>query len=107
MRWAASMSGTTQSGKVFSRSTTKTVKWSLLDQCFSVDGSSTGEVGKRKIKIEIIGYKRCALSCPEPGSTIRVTNETTGAVVTLAYDDQGATLTTPARTTRFTPACKA
>ncbi len=106
MRWEASMSGSSTSGKAFSRRTVKTVKWSLLEPCFSVDGSSTGEVGKRKVKIEIIGFKRCALACPEPGSTIRVTNETTGSFVTLAYDEQGATLTTPNRNTRFTPLCR-
>lgn len=86
MTWSATLDGTTAHDKKFSYRSTNTIAWTLGDKCFSLDGSTEGQVRQRDIKTEIQSYKRCGRGCPEAGGKIVVTNVAKNKVVTLDFD---------------------
>jgi hypothetical protein len=95
MTWHAQLSGTTAGGREFARTTDRRVTWTPGEACFELSGLSEGTVGKRSLKTEITGFRRCARSCPDAG-TIAVTNLTTGRRIEILYDGTNlATLVRP------------
>ncbi len=106
MVWSAQLSGTTARGREFTRSNTKTVTWKVGQRCFTLDGSSEGQVKGRGVKTEITGYARCGAACPEAGGKITITNEQTNAQVQITYDGtSNATFTTSSGTTSIPLGC--
>jgi hypothetical protein len=96
MTWGATLDGTTARGKAFSYRSTHTVSWTLGEACFSLDGTTEGQVGQRDIKTEVQNFKRCRRGCPEAGGKIIVTNVAKNKVVTIEFDGTAtATYTAP------------
>jgi hypothetical protein len=85
MVWAASLSGTTGSGRSFSRTNNKDIKWTVGEECISISGSSEGTITGLDLKTTITSYSRCAASCPAAGSEIQVTDVTNGDSVSVKY----------------------
>src|SRR6185437_13848698 len=59
MTWSAEIAGTTANAKKFSHTSTHTITWSLGDKCFSLAGTSDGQVRAREIKTDIENFNRC------------------------------------------------
>lgn len=96
MTWSATLDGTTARGKAFSYRSAHTITWSLGDACFTLDGTTDGQVRQRDIKTEIQSYKRCGRGCPEAGGKIIVTNVAKNKVVTIDFNGtKQATFTNP------------
>jgi hypothetical protein len=96
MTWGASLTGKTVRGKSFSYQSTTTVAWTLGEACFSLDGTTEGQVRQRDIKTEVQNFKRCRRGCPEDGGKIIVTNVAKNKVVTIDFDGTSkATFTAP------------
>lgn len=96
MTWGATLDGTTRRGKSFGYQNHYTVSWTLGEACFSLDGTTEGQVRNRDIKTEVKGFKRCRRGCPEPGGKITVTNVAKNKVVTIDFDGTAkATFTAP------------
>jgi hypothetical protein len=96
MRWRAQLSGTTGRGRELTRTTDKTLTWTVGERCVGVSGSSEGAVGKRNLRTVVTDYRRCQRGCPEAGGKITTTNLDNGKVVEIRFDgtDQ-ATYVTP------------
>jgi hypothetical protein len=94
IKWTASLSGTTGAGKAFERSNQKVLSFAIGEQCLSVDGLSTGKVGNKSVRFEIAKFRRCRGQCPEPGGTIKVTDEDKGKSATLTFGNGTAEYTT-------------
>lgn len=86
MTWGATLDGTTAHNKAFSYHSSHTVSWTLGEACFSLDGTSEGQVRQRDIKTEVQSFKRCRRGCPEAGGKIIVTNVAKNKVVTIEFD---------------------
>lgn len=86
MVWKAQLSGTTAGGRPFARTSEHTVSWTLGEACFSLEGSSEGEIRSRSIRTEISNFHRCRRGCPDAGGTIVITNVTKNKRVALRYD---------------------
>jgi hypothetical protein len=108
MQWTGHFTGTTGGGRAIERDNTKTVTWTVGDSCFEINGTSVGNVTGKDLKTELIDYKRCRAACPEAGSEIKITRESTGRTVDLTYGTDTATFT-DARGDQieFTPLCAA
>lgn len=86
MTWGATLDGTTAHDKKFSYHSSHTVTWTLGEACFSLDGTSEGQVRQRDIKTEVQNFKRCRRGCPEAGGKIIVTNVAKNKIVTIEFD---------------------
>jgi hypothetical protein len=86
MTWKADIHGTTAGGRAFSRASTATIRWVLGEPCFNLDGSSEGEVERRRVRIDISDFRRCRRGCPDAGGKIVVTNLTKNVSVQLLFD---------------------
>jgi hypothetical protein len=104
MTWSAQLSGVTARGREFARSNTKTVTWKVGDRCFTLDGSSAGDVRGREVKTVISGYARCGAACPEPGGTITISSA--GTSLEITFDGSAtATFTSPKGSTTIPLVC--
>ena len=96
MTWTAQLSGTTARGRTFTRTNQHTITWALGESCFTLDGTSEGEVGVRQIHTQIEGFRRCRRSCPDANGKIVITNVTKNKTYELDYDGTDhATYTNP------------
>lgn len=86
MRWRATLSGTTARGRELSRTTDKTLTWTVGERCLGVSGSSEGTVRGRNLRTVVTDYRRCQRGCPEAGGKITTTNLDTGKVVEIRFD---------------------
>jgi hypothetical protein len=93
MDWSGHFTGVTRGGRQITRDNAKTVKWTVGDSCFEIDGTSEGTIGARDVKTQLISYKRCKGSCPESGSEIKITHVSAGKTVDLTYGTGEATFT--------------
>jgi hypothetical protein len=90
------LAGTTAGGRDFTRTSARTLSWTLGDACFALSGTSEGQIKKRDIRIEIADFKRCRRGCPEAGGKITVTNVAKDKQIELLYDGTNrATLVGP------------
>jgi hypothetical protein len=106
MTWSAQLSGTTARSRQFTRTNTKTVTWKVGERCFTLNGTSDGDVTGREIKTEIVNYSRCAAACPEAGGEITITNVKTGTKLEITYDGSNtATFTGPQGTASIPLIC--
>jgi hypothetical protein len=104
MTWSAELSGVTARGRDFTRTNTKTVTWKVGDRCFTLDGSSTGDVRNREVKTVIAGYTRCGAACPEAGGKITISSGAT--TLEMTFDGSAnATLTSPKGSTTIPLVC--
>jgi hypothetical protein len=85
MSWNAQLSGTTGSGRSFSRTNQKVVQWSVGVPCLSATGQSTGDILRAEIQTTVVSWKRCADSCPEAGSEITVKDLGNGDQIDIQY----------------------
>ena len=85
MVWSASLSGTTGSGRAFSRTNNKTIEWTVGEPCISISGTSQGTITGLDLKTVITSYSRCEASCPAAGSEIQVTDVSNGDSVAVKY----------------------
>lgn len=85
MTWNAQLSGTTGSGRSFSRMNQKTLQWTVGVECVSATGQSTGDILKADLQTTVVSWKRCADSCPEAGSEITVKNLDDGDSIDIQY----------------------
>ena len=106
MTWSAHFAGTTRGGRAIERDNDKTVTWTVGDSCTEINGTSRGNVTGKDLQTKLIGYKRCKDACPEAGSEIQITRESTGKLVDLTYGDDDATFTdAKGDMVTFTPLC--
>jgi hypothetical protein len=84
--WTAQMTGTTAGGREFTRTNSRTVTWTVGDACFSLSGTSEGQIRKRDIRTEISDFKRCRRGCPEAGGKITITNVAKNRSIQVLYD---------------------
>jgi hypothetical protein len=94
MTWSAELSGTTARGREFTRTNTKTVTWTVGERCFTLNGTSDGDVKGRNVRTEIVNYSRCAAACPEAGGKITITSGSTKLEITYDGSSTG-TFTSP------------
>lgn len=82
MTWAGTTSGKTSGGRPFSKSATWRLGWVVGQPCVSLDGESHGDVAGRSVDTTVVGYRRCARSCPEQGGkiTFRSPNGATSSI---------------------------
>lgn len=85
MVWNGTFSGTTGSGREFNRVNAKDIKWTVGQQCISIDGQSTGDVTGKNLTTKIITYQRCAAECPEANSEINIQNNDNGNDVDIKF----------------------
>jgi hypothetical protein len=85
VEWAASLAGTTGSGRSFSRTNAKDIKWTVGESCISISGSSQGTITGLDLDTTITSYSRCEGSCPAAGSEINVKDVTNGDSVDIKY----------------------
>lgn len=85
MNWSAQLSGTTGSGRSFSRTNQKVIQWSVGVPCISVTGQSTGDILRAELQTTVTSWKRCADSCPEAGSEISVKDLSNGQELQISY----------------------
>jgi hypothetical protein len=85
MQWAASLAGTTGSGRAFTRTNAKDIKWTVGGSCISISGSSQGTITGLDLDTTISSYSRCEDSCPAAGSEINVRDVTNGESVNVEY----------------------
>jgi len=86
MTWKADLRGTTAGGRAFARQAATTIRWTLGEPCFDLDGATEGEVAGRRVRIEINDYRRCRRGCPDAGGKIVVTNVTKNVSVQILFD---------------------
>jgi hypothetical protein len=85
MLWAASLAGTTGSGRAFTRTNTKDIKWTVGGSCISINGSSQGTITGLDLDTTITNYSRCEGSCPAAGSEVHVEDITNGDSVNVEF----------------------
>jgi hypothetical protein len=85
VQWTASLAGTTGSGRAFSRTNAKDIKWTVGESCISISGSSQGTITGLDLDTTITSYSRCEGSCPAAGSEINVKDVTNGDSVDIKY----------------------
>ena len=95
MTWKATMSGTTARGRELTRTVDKTVTWRIGERCFTVNGTSEGDVGKRSLKTVIDSFTRCQGACPEAGGKITVTNTDKNKTIEIDFDGTAQAKVTP------------
>jgi hypothetical protein len=106
MQWDGHFTGTSGGGRAIERTNTKVVTWTVGDSCFEINGTSKGNVTGKDLKIDLTNFKRCKASCPEVGSEIKITRESTGKFVDIVYDAGYATFTdSRGDNVQFTPLC--
>jgi hypothetical protein len=86
MVWSAMLTGTTGSGRDFSRTNNKDIKWTVGVPCVAISGTSEGSVTGHNLKTTVTSYDRCAFACPEANSDIDILNEDTGENVDIHFD---------------------
>ena len=86
MDWNATMSGTTARGRELTRTVSKHITWKLGERCFTLTGTSEGDVSKRNLKTEVTGFTRCQGACPESGGKITVTNTDKNKTLEIDFD---------------------
>ncbi len=106
MTWNAMLSGTTGSGRSFSRTNQKTIQWTVGVECISASGQSTGDILKAELQTTVKSWKRCADSCPEAGSETTVKNLGNGDDIDIQYlGGPTANLTLDGKTEEIGLAC--
>jgi hypothetical protein len=85
MTWSASLAGTTGSGRAFTRTNDKDIKWTVGQSCIDIGGSSQGTISGLDLETTITSYSRCEGSCPAAGSEINVKDVTNGDSVDVKY----------------------
>jgi hypothetical protein len=85
MVWSASLSGTTGSGRAFSRTNNKNISWTVGEPCLAISGTSQGTITGLDLRTVITSYSRCEGSCPAAGSEIQVTDVSNGDSVAVKY----------------------
>jgi hypothetical protein len=85
MQWAASLTGTTKSGRAFSRTNAKTISWTVGGSCISISGSSQGTITGLDLDTTITNYSRCEGSCPAAGSEVHIEDVKNGESIDLKY----------------------
>ena len=78
LAWTADLSGSTPSGRDFTRHAEKNIGWTVGTACIAMTGTAEGTVTGDTLKTTISSYSRCAGACPQAGSDIDIDNETTG-----------------------------
>ena len=86
MTWRAQLSGTTARGRTLERTTEHTIRWTLGEACFELEGTSEGQISARQVRTEITSFRRCRRECPDAGGKIAVTNVTRNERYELRYD---------------------
>ncbi len=86
MTWRGQLAGVTARGREFTRTNERTVEWQLGESCFTLNGTSDGEVGARQLHSEIQNYRRCRRACPDAGGKVIVTNVTKNKTVEIRFD---------------------
>ncbi|HEX3769876.1 MAG TPA: hypothetical protein VHV30_03380 [Polyangiaceae bacterium] len=84
--WTAKLSGTTHSGRTFSRTNDKVIDWTVGQACVTVSGTSDGTITGAELQTTIVSYSRCAAECPQAGSEITVKNVKNGDSIDIKYD---------------------
>jgi hypothetical protein len=98
--WDATLSGTTASGRAFTRKNHKELTWTVGVPCLSVNGQSTGTItasdaaAAASITTNVTTYTRCESACPQAGSEISVTNVDNGDSIDIVYDGGAKALLT-------------
>jgi hypothetical protein len=86
MTWSAQLSGTTGSGRQFSRTNQKSVQWTVGVACLSASGQSSGDILGANLQTTVVSWQRCADSCPQAGSEITVKNLDKGDSIDITYN---------------------
>jgi hypothetical protein len=86
MTWNAQLTGTTASGRAFSRTNQKDLSWTVGQACLAVSGQSSGTITGAHLQTTITSYQRCQGACPQAGSEINVTNEDNGETIDIVYE---------------------
>ena len=93
MGWEMHLDGTLKSDtkpRSFTSDTFKTLRWTLGVPCLTTDGTSTGTVEARKVRVTFTGFRLCAgVRCPEPNSRVRVDNLVTHQFIAVRMGPQG------------------
>jgi hypothetical protein len=98
--WDAMLTGTTASGRAFTRTNHKELTWTVGVPCLSMSGQSTGTItasdaaAASDITTNITTYARCENACPKAGSEISVTNTDNGDSIDIVYDGGAKALLT-------------
>ncbi len=106
-KWTGSVKGTTGNGVSVDRSNEKVFTWDTSDACLTIDGTSSGTYGERRLKTTIAGFKKCKGSCPEAGGTLVLEDPDDGRTVTVTFNGTGRATVTGTRnvSTTVTLAC--
>lgn len=86
--WHGQVNGTTYRGRDFARTTDSTVVWDTASQCATFNGTSEGNVLNRPLKTEVKNLRRCVGECAS--GDVTVTNQETGATLSISLDGEGA-----------------
>jgi hypothetical protein len=86
MTWNAQLSGTTGSGRQFTRTNQKSIQWTVGVACLSASGQSSGDILGANLQTTVVSWQRCADSCPQAGSEISVKNLDKGDSIDIQYD---------------------
>ncbi len=86
MRWKAEIAGQTARGRELTRTSDKTLKWTVGERCLAVEGTSEGKIRSRNLRTVVSDYRRCQRGCPEDGGVITTTNLDSGKVVEIRFD---------------------
>lgn len=93
MLWTSHFEGTLATdtrARHFVRDTTRTLRWTVGAPCVTVDGSSTGTVGERSVRVAVSGFRLCGgLRCPAENSHVRVENLVSGRFIDVRFAAQG------------------
>lgn len=71
-------------GHAHTRTGTRVASWNPLTQCLTLDGTWTTSTEDRTWSTDVVGYERCAETCPSAGGEIRFT--TPRNTLTLSFD---------------------
>jgi hypothetical protein len=106
MTWDAQLTGTTGSGRQFTRTNDKTLTWTVGVACLGVTGQSTGDIAGADLQTTIVTWQRCADACPQAGSQIDVKNLGNGDSIDIDYDGgPSAELTADGKSVAIRLAC--
>lgn len=86
MTWNAQLSGTTGSGRQFTRTNQKNIQWTVGVACLSASGQSSGDILGANLQTTVVSWQRCTDSCPQAGSEISVKNLDKGDSIDIQYD---------------------
>jgi hypothetical protein len=93
MIWESHLQGTLTSDtkpRMFSRDSFKTLRWTNGTPCVTIDGTSTGSIEERRVRVTFTGFGLCAgMRCPQPNSRVRVENVVTNQFIDVRFAPQG------------------